>query len=214
MCDVILCPPATLIAELADKLNNSKILLGGQDCHKLENGPYTGDISAKMLKDAGAEFVILGHSERRIEHRETNCLVKEKTSAAHRVGLNAIVCIGETLSERRDGLTAQVIDCQLKESLPDSCTKNNVIIAYEPVWAIGTSLTPSPSDVSKIHARIRQNLSKFFKDGYQIRLLYGGSVKPENAEQFISEDNVNGVLVGGASLEMEEFIKIISCYSH
>jgi len=211
-CDVWLYPPATLLAVLAAELNSPGIKLGGQDCHIHASGAHTGDISAEMLKDAGAISVIVGHSERRADHGETSALVQTKASAAHRAGLSAIICVGETEGERRAGLTAKVIERQLAASLPDNSTANNVIVAYEPVWAIGTGLTPTPENVGEIHTRIRKYLLKHFKDGAHFRLLYGGSVKPGNATQLMAADHVNGALVGGASLKAEDLIGIISYY--
>ena len=211
-CDVLLCPPATLLALLADKLSGSGVVLGGQDCHVHARGAHTGDIAAEMLKDAGATAVIVGHSERRADHGEASALVGQKVLAAHRAGLTAIVCIGETVGERQAGLTACVIKRQLEASLPDDSNADNVVVAYEPVWAMGTGLTPTPENVGEIHTQIRDSLSMRFKDGERFRLLYGGSVKPENAPQLMAARHVNGALVGGASLKAEDFLGIIACY--
>ena len=211
-CDVLLCPPATLLALLADKICGSGVALGGQDCHIHASGAHTGDLAAEMLKDAGAMAVIVGHSERRVDHGEASVLVRQKASAAHRAGLAAIICIGETMGERQAGLTACVLQRQLEASLPEDSRADNVIVAYEPVWAIGTGLTPTPEGVGEIHTQIRDSLSMRFKDGDRFRLLYGGSVKPENAPQLMAARHVNGALVGGASLKAEDFLGIIACY--
>jgi len=211
-CDVLLCPPATLLPVLHEEIPNSVVALGGQDCHAEAAGANTGDISAEMLKDAGASSVIIGHSERRGDHRETSTAVCSKVLAAHRAGLTAIVCIGETAGERRAGLTTSVVMRQLEASLPESGTAGSVIVAYEPVWAIGTGLTPSSDDIAGIHASIRETLKARFRDGDQFRILYGGSVKAKNAAELMAVDNVNGALVGGASLKAKDFLGIINYY--
>ncbi|HFB2048906.1 MAG TPA: Triosephosphate isomerase [Hyphomicrobiaceae bacterium MAG_BT-2024] len=207
--DVLLCPPATLLAGLSQKFSSSKLAFGGQDCHSQASGPYTGDISAEMLRDAGATCVILGHSERRIRYNESSSAIKKKAAAAHRAGLNSIICVGETLDERQKGLAIKTIDSQLTASLPSGCNANNVTVAYEPVWAIGTGLTPSVHDVGGMHTHIRDTLSKKFKNGEKFRLIYGGSVKPENVSWLAGADNVDGVLVGGASIRAKDFLEII-----
>ncbi|MEO1609173.1 MAG: triose-phosphate isomerase [Pseudomonadota bacterium] len=212
-CDVVICPPATLLPLLDQTLENSHIRLGAQDCHTGTSGAYTGDISAQMLKDAGASCVIVGHSERRSTYGETNAIVRAKAAAAHRAGLSAIVCVGETAGERRANLTVQVVERQLNASLPDDSCANDVIVAYEPVWAIGSGQTPAPEDVAKVHACMRRALVERFKDGDQFRLLYGGSVKPGNAAELMAINHVNGALVGGASLVSEDFLGIISYYA-
>lgn len=212
-CDVVICPPATLLPLLDQKLDNSRIKLGAQDCHTGTSGAHTGDISAEMLKDAGASCVIVGHSERRSTYGETNAIVRAKAAAAHRAGLSAIVCVGETAGERWANLTVQVVERQLNASLPDDSCANDVIVAYEPVWAIGSGKTPAPEDVAKVHACMRQALIERFKDGDQFRLLYGGSVKPGNAAELMAIHHVNGALVGGASLVSEDFLGIISYYA-
>jgi triosephosphate isomerase len=212
--DVMICPPATLLAQARYFLSKSDILLGAQDCHPDPQGAHTGDISAEMLADAGAKAVIVGHSERRTDHGETDAVVAAKAAAAHRAGLAAIICIGETGRERQDGATLDVVGRQLDGSLPPAATAANTIIAYEPVWAIGTGLTPTPEDVAAAHAFIRGRLSdKLASEGSGIRILYGGSVKPSNARELLTVPNVNGALVGGASLKATDFYGILSAYS-
>jgi len=212
-CDVMLCPPATLLAAMASEARGSRLLVGGQDCHAKAAGPHTGDISAEMLKDAGATAVIVGHSERRADHGETDAAVRSKCAAAHRAGLTAIVCVGETAEERKTGRTLSVVRAQLAGSLPDDCRAETTVIAYEPVWAIGTGLTPTAADVGEVHAAIRGELvGRFGGEGRGMRLLYGGSVKPGNAAELMGVGEVNGALVGGASLKAEDFLGIISAY--
>lgn len=212
--DVMICPPATLIASFAPIMADSGLLLGGQDCHANVSGAYTGDISAEMLKDAGASAVIVGHSERRADHGETSEAVKEKALAAYRAGLVAIICIGETEAERKGGETLDVVKGQLSGSLPESANAANTVIAYEPVWAIGTGLTPTGDDVAEVHAAIRGALGTLVggEDADSMRILYGGSVKPGNAKELMSIPNVNGALVGGASLKAIDFLGIVSVY--
>jgi triosephosphate isomerase len=211
--DLAVCPPATLVADFAAKARGSAILIGGQDCHAEASGAFTGDISAEMLKDAGAQAVIVGHSERRSLHGETDAQVRAKALAAWRAGLIAIVCIGETRAEREAGSTIAVVGTQLEGSLPDGVTSDNTVIAYEPVWAIGTGLTPTPADVAEVHGVIRQRLgARYAAAGQGIRILYGGSVKPSNAGELMHIDNVDGALVGGASLKAEEFLAIAGVY--
>ena len=213
-CEVMVCPPAILIRKVRSILKGSRILLGGQDCHWEASGAHTGDISAEMLKDAGASAVIVGHSERRANHAETDAMVRRKAAAAHRAGLTAIICIGETLEERKSGMTLDVVSRQLKGSLPDAVTAQNTVIAYEPVWAIGTGLTPTTLEVAEVHAHIRADLQRLTGgEGATIRILYGGSVKPSNAVELMSAANVNGALVGGASLKASDFIGIIKVYA-
>jgi triosephosphate isomerase len=212
--DVMICPPATLLAQLAWASRGSALILGGQDCHPAASGAHTGDVSAEMLKDAGAAAVIVGHSERRADHGELDRIVRAKATAAHRAGLTAIVCIGETKGERLADLTLNVVNRQLAASLPESTTAENTVVAYEPIWAIGTGLTPAASDVAEIHAAIRKNLeSRFGVTGRSIRILYGGSVKPDNAKELLALPNVNGALVGGASLKAADFLAIIGAYA-
>ena len=211
--DVMICPPATLLAPMASAVKGSKVLLGGQDCHVAASGAYTGDIAAEMLADAGAKAVIVGHSERRAGHGELDSIVRSKASAAHRAGLTAIVCVGETAGERSAGLTEEVVRRQLDRSLPDGATAANTVIAYEPVWAIGSGLTPTSEDVARVHAAIRQALTaRFAAEGAGMRILYGGSVKPSNARELLSVNDVNGALVGGASLKASDFLGIIGAY--
>jgi triosephosphate isomerase (TIM) len=211
--DVMICPPATLLAKMAWTLKGSKVLLGGQDCHAAASGPFTGDVSAEMLADAGATAVIVGHSERRAAHGELDRMVRAKAAAAHRAGLTAIVCVGETAGERNAGLTEAVVHRQLEGSLPDAVTAANTVVAYEPVWAIGTGLTPTAQDVGRVHAAIRQALNKRFgEEGEAMRILYGGSVNPSNAAELLAIANVNGALVGGASLKASDFLGIIAAY--
>ncbi len=211
--DVMICPPATLVAAFADAARGSPLAIGGQDCHAEAFGAFTGDVSAEMLADAGASAVIVGHSERRTLHGEDDRAVRAKALAARRAGLIAIVCIGETREQREQGRTLDVIERQLAGSLPDSTTGATVVLAYEPVWAIGTGLTPTPHDVGEVHASIRRHLTgRFGAEGESIRVLYGGSVKPQNARELMSVGDVDGALVGGASLKAEEFLRIIAAY--
>ena len=204
--DMVLCPPATLVAAAAAKASGSPLKVGGQDCHASETGAHTGDLSAEMLADAGAEFVIVGHSERRTDHRETSEDVEMKAQAALRANLTPIICIGETRGERDRGQTLPVLENQLSHSLPGS---HAIVIAYEPVWAIGTGLTPTVKDIAMAHDFIRDCLvHRFGEAGNTIRLLYGGSVKPSNAAELLVPVNVNGALVGGASLKADDFLAI------
>jgi triosephosphate isomerase len=211
--ELMVCPPATLVASFAAAARGSAVAIGGQDCHAEPSGAHTGDIAAEMLKDAGAVAVIVGHSERRTNHHETDAQVRAKAMAAHRAGLRAIVCIGEQRAEREAGQTLAVLGRQLDGSLPDDVTSANLVIAYEPVWAIGTGLTPTPVDVAEAHASIREKLSeRYGAEGGRIRILYGGSVKPSNAKELLSIANVNGALVGGASLNAVDFLGIAAVY--
>jgi triosephosphate isomerase (TIM) len=213
--DLLVCPPATLLAIFAEKTGgvlpaDRKVLaLGAQDCHPDASGAHTGDISAEMLADAGASFVIVGHSERRAGHGESDALVRQKVEAAWRAGLAAIVCIGETEAHRDAGQTLHICGAQLSGSLPDRATAANLVVAYEPVWAIGTGLTPTTEDIEQVHKLIRNTLTTRFKEeGAGIRILYGGSVKPSNAAELMAVPNVNGALVGGASLKAADFLAI------
>jgi triosephosphate isomerase len=211
--DVMICPPATLVLPLAEAVRGSPLLVGAQDCHAAASGAHTGDLSAEMLGDAGAAAVIVGHSERRADHGEQDRTVRAKAQAAHRAGLTAIVCIGETAGERAAGLTLAVVRRQLQGSLPDAASAGNTVIAYEPVWAIGTGLTPRPQDVAEVHAAIRAALvARFGAQGGGMRILYGGSVKPANARELIGIADVDGALVGGASLKAEDFLAIVGAY--
>jgi triosephosphate isomerase len=209
--DLLVCPPATLLASFAENTagNQKALALGGQDCHPEATGAHTGDLSAEMLADAGASFVIVGHSERRADHDESNALVRQKAEAAWRAGLIAIVCIGETRAQRDAGHTLDICGGQLSGSLPDGATAANLVVAYEPVWAIGTGLTPTAEDIKQVHQFIRDNLiTRFKSEGAKIRILYGGSVKPSNAAELMAVPNVNGALVGGASLKAADFLAI------
>jgi triosephosphate isomerase len=207
--DLLVCPPATLIASFADKAKGKSVAVGAQDCHQNASGAHTGDLSAEMLKDAGASAIIVGHSERRADHGESDALVRQKAEAAWRAGVTAIVCIGETRAQRDAGQTLDICGAQLKGSLPDGATSANLVVAYEPVWAIGTGLTPTAADVEQVHRFIREQLSARFKaEGGKMRILYGGSVKPSNAKELMAVANVNGALVGGASLKASDFLAI------
>lgn len=204
-----LCPPATLVAALSEALKGTGIHTGGQDCHAKASGAHTGDIAAEMLKDAGATYVLAGHSERRADHAETDAVVRGKAQAAHRAGLVAIICVGETLAQRDASDTLKVVSAQVRASVPDDATAANTVIAYEPVWAIGTGRTPTEAQVAEVHAAIRQDLKARFDDGDGFRILYGGSVKPDNAKSLMAVPDVDGALVGGASLKASDFWPII-----
>jgi len=207
--DLLICPPATLVAAFAVRARGSVVAVGGQDCHPAPSGAHTGDVSAEMLKDAGAWFVIVGHSERRADHGETDQVVNAKASAAWRAGLTAVLCVGETRAERDKGQALDVVGRQLAASVPDGAIAENLVIAYEPVWAIGTGLTPTVKDVEQVHGFIREKLKgRFPTEGGQMRILYGGSVKPSNAAELLSVANVNGALIGGASLKAADFLAI------
>ena len=206
-CDVLICPPATLIT--AAVAHSGEIAIGGQDCHAAASGAHTGDIAAAQLKDAGASHVILGHSERRTDHAETDAQVQAKSQAAHDAGLVAVICVGETEAQRDAGQTLDLIASQLAGSIPEGATAQNTVIAYEPVWAIGTGRTPTNDQIAEVHAMIRATLSARFKDGADMTLLYGGSVKPGNAAEIFAIPHVNGALVGGASLKAADFGPII-----
>lgn len=213
-CDVMLCPPSTLLAQAHWQLKGTKVALGGQDCHAAVSGAHTGDISADMLKDGGATAVIVGHSERRTNHKETDAQVSAKAQAAHKSGLIAIICIGETLEQRKSGKTLAVLTEQIKGSVPAGSTAANSVVAYEPVWAIGTGLTPTVQEVHEAHAHIRAELGAAMGgEGASTRILYGGSVKPNNAAELMGIENVNGALVGGASLKAADFMGIIKAYA-
>jgi triosephosphate isomerase (TIM) len=211
--DLVVCPPATLIAQFAGLARGSRVRIGAQDCHPEPSGAYTGDIAAEMLSDAGAVLVILGHSERRSYHKETDAQLRVKTLAAWRAGLAAIVCVGETRAEREGRQTLDVVAKQLAASLPDGARTENLIIAYEPVWAIGTGLTPTAGDVAEVHDLIRRKLTERYRGaGEAMRIIYGGSVKPANAGELLNVANVDGALVGGASLKADEFVAIAAAY--
>ena len=207
--DLMICPPATLIMTFAQVAAGSKIEIGGQDCHAEPSGAFTGDISAEMLADLGAKAVIVGHSERRTLHKETDAEVRAKSQAAWRAGLTAIVCIGETRAEREAGHTLSVLGGQLDTSLPDGVSAARLVVAYEPVWAIGTGLTPTIADVAQAHEFIRKRIvERHGAAARAVRVLYGGSVKPSNAKELMTVANVDGALVGGASLKAEDFLGI------
>jgi triosephosphate isomerase len=207
-CDVLICPPATLVARLA----GGGFPVGGQDCHPEPSGAHTGDIAAEMLKDAGAVAVIVGHSERRADHGEDDATVARKAAAAWRAGLLAIVCVGETEAERDAGRALERVGAQLAGSVPDGAGPDTLVVAYEPVWAIGTGRTPSLKEIAEVHDFLRNALARRFgaEAGGAIRLLYGGSVKPDNAAAIFSVENVDGALVGGASLKAADFAAIIA----
>ena len=211
--DLLICPPTTILHLLNENLTQSSLMLGGQDCHSEQFGAYTGDISAEMLRDVGASYVIVGHSERRVNYLESDELVQMKVCAAWRAKLTAIVCIGETLEQRESGATKSVVLKQLKDSIPEKIDANLIVVAYEPVWAIGSGLTPTKSEVADVHNFIRKSLvDRFGSIGGSIRLLYGGSVKPENAASLIASEHVNGALVGGASLKAVDFLGIANAF--
>ncbi|HEY4202288.1 MAG TPA: triose-phosphate isomerase [Devosiaceae bacterium] len=208
---VAICPPATLLASMRDGAASRGIATGGQDCHPDEKGAHTGDVSAAMLKDAGAAFVIVGHSERRADHGETDELVCRKARAGLAAGLVPIICVGETRAEREAGKADEVVAKQLQGSVPDEAASAEIVIAYEPVWAIGTGLTPTNDDIAAMHDGIRKLLvTRFGEAGEPVRILYGGSLKPANAREILAIDNVDGGLVGGASLLANDFHAIIS----
>lgn len=207
--DAVICVPATLLSRAADILRRTPVASGGQDCHAEPSGAHTGDISAEMLRDAGASFVIVGHSERRTDHGESDEIVLEKARAARRAGLTAIICVGETEAQRDAGRTLYVLSEQIAGSVPEDATARDTAIAYEPVWAIGTGRTPTVEDVAAAHFHIRRELAaKAGVEAQRIRLLYGGSVKPSNAAALLSVINVDGALVGGASLKAADFLAI------
>lgn len=212
--DLLICPPATLIAPMSRQSIGSGLLTGGQDCHANASGAHTGDLSAEMIADAGGSYVIVGHSERRADHKETDVVVRAKAEAARRARLVAIVCVGETKAEREAGKTLAVVRKQLKGSIPDGMNAATLVVAYEPVWAIGTGLTPTAADVAEVHAAIRADLKKLVgkDEGSKVRILYGGSVKPSNAAELMAVENVDGALVGGASLKAADFMGIAGVY--
>ena len=209
-CEFVVCPPFTLLSSVKKALRGSKVALGAQDCHVADKGAHTGDISPLMLKDLGCSYVILGHSERRADHGESSALVCQKAMAALQNGLKVIICIGETLSQRESGRTIDVCSKQVKESVPSNADASNTVIAYEPVWAIGTGKTPTTEEVEDVHAAVRAVLSKKLgkNQAAKMRILYGGSVKPSNAHAMLSLPDVDGALIGGASLKSADFIAI------
>lgn len=210
-CVVAICPPATLIAAMNRIAAPAGIVVGAQDCHPAASGAHTGDLSAPMLADAGAQLVIVGHSERRTDHGETDDLVRQKAKSVLAAGLTPIVCVGETRAEREAGRADEVVSSQLAASIPDEAANDEVVVAYEPVWAIGTGLTPTSADIAQMHKSLRDQLVKRFGDkGATIKLLYGGSLKPGNAKEILAIEHVNGGLVGGASLLADDLLAIIS----
>jgi triosephosphate isomerase len=210
--EALVCPPATLLWRAHEILAGTPVRLGAQDCHIEHEGAHTGDISAEMLKDAGAGYVIVGHSERRTNHGESDATVRAKAEAAWRAGIVAIICIGETRAEREAGATLDVLARQIAGSVPPAATSRNMVLAYEPVWAIGTGLTPTPADVAEAHAHIRAELRRITSEAARIKILYGGSVKPSNAAELLGVANVDGALVGGASLKAADFLAIAESY--
>jgi len=203
--DLLICPPATLLFLVAELLAGTPIALGAQDCHPKPSGPHTGDIAAPMLADAGCRYVIVGHSERRANHHEADGLVREKAAAALAAGLTPIVCLGETEVERDAGQALSVVERQLAGSLPAGTDPSRLVVAYEPVWAIGTGRTPTIADIEAVHRHLRRRLGGLVADPARVRLLYGGSVKKDNARAILDLPEVDGALVGGASLKAEEF---------
>ncbi|TRL41924.1 triose-phosphate isomerase [Rhizobium straminoryzae] len=211
--DALICPPATLLYVSTALCTDSPLMIGAQDCHQNASGAHTGDISAEMIADCYGTFVIVGHSERRSDHAETDHLVRAKAEAAFAADVTAIICIGETADERKAGQTLEILKRQLAASVPDGANSENTVIAYEPVWAIGTGLTPTVEDVEKAHAFMRAELvARFGAAGKAIRILYGGSVKPSNAKELMGVANVDGALVGGASLKAADFLAIYKAY--
>ncbi|MBC7476712.1 MAG: triose-phosphate isomerase [Pseudorhodobacter sp.] len=214
VCEMLLCPPATLLAQMHQAATGSNLALGGQDCHQDAFGAHTGDISAAMLRDVGAQYVILGHSERRADHGETSALVKAKARAALMAGLIPIICIGETEAERDLGQTLDVIGGQLDGSVPDGAVASALVVAYEPVWAIGTGRTPTITQIADVHAFLRARLQALIgAEAAGVRILYGGSVKPSNAVGIFAVPHVDGALVGGASLKAADFGAIVAALS-
>ncbi len=204
-CEMLLCPPATLLAQIALAIKDRSVSLGGQDCHARPQGAFTGDVSAEMLRDAGCAYVIVGHSERRAGHGETDEAVRAKAEAAHRAALCAIVCVGESEADHDAGRALEVVARQLAGSVPDGARAADTVVAYEPVWAIGTGRTPTTTEIAEMHARLRRDLVQRFAEGGRMRILYGGSVNAKNVADILAVDNVNGALVGGASLDVEAF---------
>lgn len=209
--EVLICPPATLVHRASTAADGTSVMIGGQDCHIAESGAHTGDVSAEMLADAGASYVIVGHSERRADHGESDAMVAAKANAAERAGLGAIICVGETEAQRDAGDTLAVVEQQLTNSVPDGVSAETTVIAYEPVWAIGTGRTPTLDQIAEVHDFLRATLTARFgtDTGGGIRLLYGGSAKPSNAADIFAVSNVDGALVGGASLKAADFGRIV-----
>lgn len=208
-CELLICPPATLIHRMAERARGTALVVGAQDCHPAHSGAHTGEVSASMLKEAGARYVIVGHSERRADHGESDAIVRDKAAAAAREGLAPIVCVGETLAQREAGKTLDVVAGQLDGSIPDAAP--GLVVAYEPVWAIGSGLTPTTAQIAEVHAAIRDWLGgRDAGAADAVRILYGGSVKPGNAAEIFAVENVDGALVGGASLKAADFGAIVS----
>ena len=209
--DILICPPATLLHRAAEMVEGTGVSVGGQDCHAEHSGAHTGDVSAEMLQDAGATAVILGHSERRVDHGEQNEDVRAKARSVMDAGLKAIICVGESLEQREAANTLDIIGGQMSGSIPDQSTGENLIVAYEPIWAIGTGKVPTLEEIGEVHDFIRARLERRFGEGVgrSVRLLYGGSVKPSNATEIFGVSNVDGALVGGASLKAADFSGII-----
>ena len=212
--ETLLCPPTTLLYVATAIADDSPLAIGAQDCHELQSGAHTGDISADMIADCFATYIIVGHSERRTSHRESDELVHAKARAAHDAGVTAIVCIGETAEERAAGQALDILKREIDASVPDDADAENTVIAYEPVWAIGTGTPPTPEDIAEAHSFIRAELvSRFSEEGRKMRILYGGSANPKNAATLIGIAEVNGLLVGGASLKADDFLAIYGAYS-
>ncbi len=209
-CQFLICPPFTLLTNVKKALRGSKVCLGAQDAHFNIKGAHTGDVSPQMLTDVGCKYVILGHSERRADHFETNEIVNKKAMLAHENGLISIICVGETLEQREKGKALDICSAQVLGSLPEDSNAKNTVIAYEPVWAIGTGKTPTPQDVAEVHSAIRTTVAKKFgkATASKMQILYGGSVKPSNAKSFLGLEDVDGALIGGASLKADDFIAI------
>lgn len=206
--DLLICPPATLLAPVSTVLADSSVALGAQDCHMNEAGAHTGDISAAMIKDLGAAYVIVGHSERRADHAESDVIVRAKAAAVLAAGLTPIICVGETEAERDAGEAETIVGKQIRGSVPEAAAEDTIVIAYEPVWAIGTGRTPTIDDIAAMHAHMRQVSDSVLGGADKLRLLYGGSVKPGNAVEILALEDVDGALVGGASLKAEDFLAI------
>lgn len=209
-CEFLICPPFTLLGLAKKAIKGSRVMLGAQDCHFAEKGAHTGDISPVMLKDAGCQYVIVGHSERRTDHYESDELVQKKAAAAIAAGLRVIICIGETEAERDAGKTIDICTAQINGSVPECSTAQNTVIAYEPVWAIGTGRTPTTAEVEDVHAAIRKVIGKKLgrANANKMRILYGGSMKPSNAKELLALPDVDGGLIGGASLKVADFMAI------
>jgi triosephosphate isomerase len=208
-CEFVVCPPFVHIPSVRHALHNTTyVAFGGQDCSSFDDGAYTGDVSAAMLKDIGASYVILGHSERRQYHGETDSIVSQKAQRAHKHGLVTIICVGESDEQRELGQQEDVVAAQLEGSIPACATAQNTVIAYEPVWAIGTGKTATPDDVRSMHAFIRKKIKEKVADSEKLRILYGGSMKPDNAAELLATENVDGGLIGGASLKADQFLGI------